>query len=65
MGRLRPLALGFDSQMSSAFLKSGFQAPAFHEILDDLFCRLGGISGKERFGRMLARGITSQYPLNG
>src|SRR6266404_3790783 len=51
---IRPVALGLDAQLSSAFLKSGFQTPALHEIPDDLFYCLGRIRGKERFWGTLA-----------
>jgi len=55
-----PLALCLDAQMSALLLKGHFQTPALHEVADDLFCRLGGIGGKDGFGGMLARWFTSQ-----
>ena len=33
---VRPLALGFDSQVSAYFLEGHFQLPAQHKPLDDL-----------------------------
>ncbi len=51
---IRPVALGLDAQVSSAFLTSGFQTPALHAIPDDLFCGLGRIRGKERLWGTLA-----------
>ena len=38
---------------SGVFIRS-FLTPALHEVFDDLFCRLGGVGGKDRFGGMLA-----------
>jgi hypothetical protein len=46
-GSIRPLALRFDAQMGAALLKGHFQTPAFHKVLDDLFCWLGWVSGKD------------------
>ncbi len=61
-GWIRPLALRLDAQMSATLLKRHFQTPTLHEVTDDLFCHLGGVGGKDGFGRTLARGITSQDP---
>src|SRR6266705_5111460 len=58
-GSIRPLALGLDAQMSTTFLKGDFQTPALHKIADDLFCRLGGVGGKDGFGRAFSLRITS------
>ena len=49
-GQIRPLVLGLDTHMSMPFLKGYFQTPALHEVFDNLFCRLGKVSGKDRFG---------------
>src|SRR5690348_11315356 len=43
---IRPLALCLDTQMGAPLLKGHLQTPALHEIADDLFCRLGGVGGK-------------------
>src|SRR5438270_8465355 len=56
--------LHLDAQMSTTLLKSHFQAPALHEIPDDLFCCLDRVGRKQGFRRMLARWITSQDPTN-
>src|SRR6266700_7418865 len=61
-GLIRPLALRLDAQMGAPLLKRHFQTPALHEVADDLFCRLGRVSGKECFCRTLARWITRQNP---
>src|SRR5262245_49143860 len=63
-GTIRPLTLRFDAQMSTPLLKSHFQAPALHEVANDLCCRLGGVGGKNGFRRAFALGITSQNPAN-
>src|SRR6516165_9172680 len=57
-GSIRPLALRLETQMGTTFFKRHFETPALHEVADDLFCRLGGIGGKDGFGRTLAQGIT-------
>src|SRR5205814_7992389 len=62
---IRPLALRLDPQMGVTFLKGHFQTPPLHEIAEDLFCRLGGVGGKDGFGGALAIGITSQHPTDG
>src|SRR5258708_23732576 len=64
-GWIRPLALRLDAQMSATLLKRHLQTPALHEIADDLFCRLGGVGGKDGLGRTLAQWITSEDPTDG
>ena|SRR5947209_5326548 len=61
-GSIRPLALRLDAQMGAPFLKRHFQTPTRNFVADDLLCRLGRIGGKDRFGRALARWVTSQHP---
>src|SRR5690348_8473196 len=50
--------------MGASFLKGHLQTPAFHEVSDELFCRLGEVGGKDGFGRALARWVTRQHPTN-
>ena len=57
-GKVGPLALRFDPQVSSALLKSGFQTPAFHERLHDLLRRQRLVRRKQRFGWPLSLRIT-------
>src|SRR5947209_13415472 len=61
-GEIRPLALRLDAQMSTTLLKGHFQTRARNFVADDLFCWLGGISGKDGFGGTLARWLASQHP---
>src|SRR5260221_3241692 len=61
-GLIRPLALCLDAQMSATLLKRHFQTRALHKVSDNLFCRLGGVGGKDGFGGRLARWITRQDP---
>src|SRR5947209_937225 len=63
-GLICPLALRLDAQMGTSLLKRHFQTPALHEVAHDLFYRLGGIGGKDGFGRTLALGITREHPTN-
>src|SRR5215472_15137222 len=62
--QIRPLTLRLDAQMGAPFLKRHLQAPALHEVSDDLFCRLDEVGGKDGFGRALARWVTRQHPTN-
>jgi hypothetical protein len=49
-GRVRPLALGLDSQVSPAFLEGNLQLPAQNEPLNNLsWCRMG-ISAQKGLG---------------
>lgn len=52
-GQVRPLALGFDPQMSPAFLKGGLQTPAVHEGSHDQLGCQPLVGRKQRFGGRL------------
>jgi hypothetical protein len=62
--QIRPVTLRLDAQMGAPFLKRHLQTPAFHEVSDELFCRLDEVGGTDGFGRTLARWVTSQDPAN-
>jgi hypothetical protein len=52
--QIRPLTLGLDAHMGTSFLKGHLYTPALYAVFDDLFCRLGGVGGTDRFGGLLA-----------
>src|SRR5260221_9439641 len=64
-GKVGPLALCFDPQVSSALLESRFQAPAFHKAAYDLLGGLRLVGGKQRFGWPFSLRITGEHPADG
>ncbi len=64
-GKVGPLALRFDPQVSSALLESRFQAPAFHKAAYDLLGGLCLVGGKQRFGWPFSLRITGKHPADG
>src|SRR5436190_17558236 len=64
-GQIRPLALGFDSQLRPAFLQGDPQTPALHKVSHDLLRCLSWVSRKEHLWGTLASRITRENPANG
>jgi hypothetical protein len=59
---IRPLPLGFNAEMGSAFLKGGFDGPAFNECLHDFTWPIAGAGREVCPGVKLAAGVAHEHP---
>ena len=60
--QVRPLALCLDAKWACPSSKVTSRLQRFMRIADDLFCRLGGVGGKDGLGGTLTQWITSEDP---
>src|SRR5262245_26375686 len=63
--QVRPVSLRLQTQMRAAFLEGRFQAPALHEVSNNLLRWLGGIGRKQGFGRSFSPRVAGEHPPNG